>query len=113
MGGWLCGVRRERSGLAYASGFAGVLYLFRYSLLPLALSNAGVMADVAVGLFVLSSLLAPLAFALSVAAALTLDRSPGKSGVLPALFGFAVGAWGMVVWLVLRGAMWELVAYTR
>ena len=111
--GWLCGVRRERSGLAHASGFAGVLYLFRYSLVPLALSNAGLLADVAAGLFLLSNLLAPLAFALSVAAALTLDRSPGKSGVLPALFGFAVGTWGMVVWLVVRGLAWEFAAYTR
>jgi hypothetical protein len=82
---------RERSGLAYAAGFAGVLYLFRYSLAPLALSQAGQGWGLAAGLIFVWILLAPAALALSFAAAVSLDRSPPKSGRLPAFFGFSVG----------------------
>jgi len=35
----LTAVPRERSGLAYAAGYAGLLSLFRYSFLPLTLSQ--------------------------------------------------------------------------
>jgi hypothetical protein len=103
------GLRRapgERSGLAHAAGFAGVLYLFRYSLAPLLASQAGAPWTVAVGLFYLWSMLAPVALALSFVAGASLDRSPGKSGVLPALFGFCVGWLGLALWLSGLDARW-------
>src|SRR5687767_13830185 len=66
--GWLRGSTRERSALAYGAGFAGVLYLFRYSLAPLALSLAEPHLGVAVVLILVWGLLAPAALALSFAA---------------------------------------------
>ncbi|MFN2414789.1 MAG: hypothetical protein ABR603_06585 [Pyrinomonadaceae bacterium] len=105
MSGSLRGSTRERSALAYGAGFAGVLYLFRYSLAPLALSLAGPHLGAAVGLIFVWGLLAPAALALSFAAGASLDRSPGKSGVLPALFGFVVGWHGMAVWLTELGEL--------
>jgi hypothetical protein len=90
---------RERSGLAYAAGFAGVLYLFRYSLAPLMFSQAGQGWALAVLFMLVWSLLSPAALALSFAAAVSLDRSPQKSGRLPTLFGFCVGWLGLVAWL--------------
>lgn len=85
---------RERSGLAYASGFAGVLFLFGHSLAPLALLTAGGSWGLAAGLLLLLSAPAPLALGLAFAAAVSLDRSPRKSGALPALFGFSFGLFG-------------------
>ena len=111
MSGALRRESRERSGLAYGAGFAGVLYLFRYSLAPLALSHAGAVSELATWLFLLLGLCAPLAIALAFAAGAALDRSPGKSGALPALFGLTVGMWGTAAWLFLRGHAWEYVAY--
>ena len=108
--GWLGGVSRERSALAYGSGFAGVFYLFRYPLAPLALSHAGWLTEVAAALLLLSTLLAPLALALSVAAGAALDRSPGKSGVLPALFGFTAGMWGCVTCFAMLDPVWRVLA---
>jgi hypothetical protein len=85
-------VTRIRSGLAHAAGFAGVLYLFGYSVAPLALTRwwfeSGAWLLLAWGLF------APLALALAFAAGVSLDRSREKSGALPALFGLVVGLWG-------------------
>jgi|SRR5215204_433430 len=111
--GWLSGARRERSGLAYASGFAGVFYLFRYSLAPLAQPHAGALSELATWLFLLWSLSAPLAVALAFAAGIALDRSPGKSGVLPSLFGFFVGWYGIAAWLSLldERLLWRLAAF--
>jgi hypothetical protein len=89
---------RERSGLAYSAGFAAVGYLFRYSLAPLALSQAGRGWSLAACMMFVWGLLAPTALALSFAAVLSLDRAPWKSGRLPALFGFIVGWFGLIVW---------------
>ena len=113
VGGWLRGVPGERSGLAYASGFAAVFYLFRFSLAPLAVSGAWLLADIAAALLVVTSLLAPLALVLSFAAGAALDGSPQKSGALPTLFGYTVGMWGTVGLLVLRDPVWTLVAHTQ
>ena len=84
---------RERSGLAHAAGFAGALYLFHNSFMPLALSGMPAWALgslFAVGL----SLFAPLGLVLAFAAGVALDRSRAKAGALPALFGLVVGLWG-------------------
>lgn len=97
---------RERSGLAHAAGFAGVLYLFRYSLAPLVFAQAGHEWTLALALIFVWSLLAPAAVALSFAAAVSLDRSPRKSGRLPALFGFVVGWLGLVTWLSRLDERW-------
>jgi hypothetical protein len=87
-------VTPERSGLAYAAGFAGVLFLFGRALLPLVFSLTEGAHGLAAALLLLLSLPAPLALVLGFAAAFTLDRSPRKSGALPALFGYAVGMLG-------------------
>lgn len=85
-------VMRERSGLAYVAGYAGVLYLFGYSIAPVALSRWWLGP----GALLLSawSLFAPLALTLAFAAAVSLDRSREKSGALPAMFGLVVGLMG-------------------
>jgi hypothetical protein len=85
---------RERSVLAHAAGFAGVLYLFHNSFTPLALSPWRLVS--ASGSFFAAGLIlfAPLALVLAFAAGVSLDRSRGKSGALPALFGLVVGLWG-------------------
>jgi len=100
-GGVLARATRERSGLAYAAGFAGVGYLFRYSFAPLALPQAGRGWGLAAGLTFVWGMLA-----LSFAAAVSLDRSPWKSGRLPALFGFLVGWYGVAAWLSLLDERW-------
>lgn len=87
----LTGVRRERSGLAHASGYAGLLSLFHYSFLYMMASDWWPAWVLGTGLVLGFSLLAPLALVLSFAAALSLDRAPSKSGRLPALVGFAIG----------------------
>ena len=81
---------RERSGLAHAAGFAGVLYLFSHSLAP----SVWTPMFVAWAWLAVCGLFATLALALSFAAGVSLDRSRGKVGVLPALFGLAVGLLG-------------------
>ena len=97
---------RERSGLAHAAGFAGVFYLFRYSLAPFVFAQAGQEWMLAVALMFVWSLLAPAALALSFAAALSMGRSPRKSGKLPALFGFFVGWFGVLAWLTRLDERW-------
>lgn len=94
-------VPRERSGLAYAAGYAGLLSLFRYSFVPLTLSGWWPAWALGTGLVLLFSLLAPLALALSYAAAASLDRSQVKAGRLPALVGFACGWFGSYTLLFL------------
>lgn len=94
--------------MAYAAGFAGVLYLFHYSLAPLALSLSGAARGPAAVLVLLLSLFASLlALGLAFAAGVSLDRSPGKSGVLPAIFGYAVGLFGTVASLYQPDALWR------
>lgn len=83
---------RVRSGLAHAAGFAGVLYLLGYSVVPLALTHWGVASGVS--LIVAWRLFALLALVLAFAAAVSLDRSRDKAGALPAMFGLVVGLWG-------------------
>lgn len=85
-------VTRVRSGLAYVAGYAGVLYLFGYSIAPVALSRWWLGP----GALLLSawSLFAPLALTLAFAAAVSLDRSREKSGALPAMFGLVAGLVG-------------------
>ncbi|HKG16035.1 MAG TPA: hypothetical protein VKB12_22125 [Pyrinomonadaceae bacterium] len=96
-------VTRVRSGLAHAAGFAGVLYLFGYSVAPLALTRwwfaSGASPLVVWGLF------APLALGLAFAAGVSLDRSREKAGALPAMFGLVVGLWGTFE-LLLMCAPW-------
>src|SRR5829696_478875 len=81
----LTGAPRERSGLAYAAGYAGLLSLFRYSFTYLTVSGWWPAWTLGTALTLFFSLLAPLV--LSFAAAVSLDRSPRKSGRLPALVG--------------------------
>jgi hypothetical protein len=97
---------RERSGLAHVAGFAGVLYLFGHSLTPLALSRWWVAWGAGTWLALALGLLAPLALALAFAAGVSLDRSRGKAGALPALFGLFVGLLGTVDLLLVLAPPW-------
>jgi hypothetical protein len=106
----LCGVPRERAGLAYAAGYAGLLSLFRYSFAPLTLSDWWPVWTLGMGLALAFSLLAPLALVLSFAAAVSLDRSSEKSGQLPALVGFAAGWQGSYALLFLLDELWQWLA---
>ena len=97
---------RERSGLAHVAGFAGVLYLFGHSLAPLALSRWWAAWGAGTWLALALGLLAPLAFAIAFAAGVSLDRSRGKAGALPALFGLFVGLLGTVDLLLVLAPPW-------
>src|SRR5215212_5043470 len=66
-GGRLARVTRERSGLAHAAGFAGVLFLFGGPLARFALSHWGLLADAAACAAFACSLSAPLALGLAFA----------------------------------------------
>jgi hypothetical protein len=99
-------VPRVRSGLAYAAGFAGVAYLFRYSFVSLTLSGWRPASALGAALFTLLSLLAPVALALAYAAGASLDRAPEKSGRLPAMFGFFVGLFGTAAWVAGADTGW-------
>src|SRR5215208_5096803 len=57
----LTAVPRERSGLAHAAGYAGLLSLFRYSFAPLTMSGWWPLWVLGTGLALCFSLLAPLA----------------------------------------------------
>ena len=103
-------VTRERSGLAYAAGYAGLLSLFRYSFAPLTLSGWWPAWTLGTGLTLAFSLLAPLALLLSFGAAVSLDRSASKSGRLPALVGFAAGWQGSYALLFLLDELWQWLA---
>jgi hypothetical protein len=106
----LAAVPRERSGLAHAAGYAGLLSLFRYSFNYLLVSGWWPAWALGTGLVLFFSLLAPLALALSFAAAVSLDRAPWKSGRLPALFGFALGWQGSYALLFLLDEIWQWLA---
>jgi hypothetical protein len=103
----LTGVPRERSGLAYAAGYAGLLSLFRYSFSYLMVSGWWPAWLLGTALTLCFSLLAPLALALSFAAALSLDRAPLRSGRLPALAGFSLGWTGSYTLLFLLDEIWR------
>ena len=101
---------RERSGLAYAAGYAGLLSLFRYSFLSLMLSDWWPAWTLGTGLVFFFGLLAPLALALSFAAAVSLDGAPWKSGRLPMLVGFFLGWQGSYTLLFLLDEIWQWLA---
>jgi hypothetical protein len=101
---------RERSGLAYAAGYAGLLSLFRYSFTCLTVSDWWPAWVLGTGLTLFFSLLAPLALALSFAAAVSLDHTPWKSGRLPALVGLLAGWFGSYTLLFLLDAIWQRLA---
>lgn len=104
-GGRAC-APRERSGMAYAAGYAGVLSLFHYPFMPFALSHMRLEAALGTLLVVGFWAFAPLALALSFAAGVSLDGSREKTGALPALFGFVVGLVGIVELLFILGPEW-------
>lgn len=104
------GVPRERSGLAYAAGYAGLLSLFRYSFVPLTMAGWWPASALGWGLALCFNLMAPLALALSFAAAVSLDRAPRKSGRLPAVFGILFGWFGSYELLFLLYAVWRSLA---
>ncbi len=85
---------RQRSGLAYAAGFAGLSYLFRYSFATFLFTNLGLKGLVGMTLVMLWSMSAPAAVALAYAAGVSLDRLPEKAGRLPALMGLLIGLYG-------------------
>lgn len=89
-------VPRKRSGLAYAAGYAGVLYLFTCSLAPYAPARWGIASASGALLILAWNIFAPLALLLSFAAGVSLDRSREKAGALPALFGLFVGLLGTI-----------------
>ena len=101
---------RERSGLAYAAGYAGLLSLFRYSFTYLTVSGWWPAWMLGTALTLFFSLLAPLALALAFAAGVSLDRAPEKSGRLPALFGLLVGWLGSYTLLFLLDEVWQWLA---
>ena len=100
----------ERSGLAYAAGYAGLAYLFRYAAAETLLETFGGGAPAL--LFVCAwGLCAPLALTLGLRAGYALDSTKGLRGKLPALTGFTIGLVGTVnlsielltwLWLVRR-----------
>lgn len=101
---------RERSGLAYAAGYAGLLSLFRYSFTYLTMSGWWPAWTLGTALTLFFSLLAPLGLVLSFAAAASLDRSPREAGRLPALVGFSLGWAGSYSALFLLDEIWQRLA---
>jgi hypothetical protein len=85
---------RERSVLAYAAGYAGLAYLFGSSFTRLIFVVLGMRGAAGAALVSLWSLLGPVALGLAYAAGASLDRSPEKSGRLPALVGLLAGLFG-------------------
>ena len=106
----LTGVPRERSGLAHAAGYAGLLSLFRYSFTYLTVSDWWPAWALGAGLTLCFAVLAPLALVLSFAAAVSLDRAPSKSGRLPALVGFTSGWFGSYTLAFLLDEIWQWLA---
>lgn len=106
----LTAVPRERSGLAHAAGYAGLLSLFRYSFTYLTVSSWWPAWMLGTVLTLLFSLLAPLALVLSFASAVSLDREPWKSGRLPAFVGLVLGWFGSYTLLFLLDEIWRWLA---
>jgi len=106
----LTAVPRERSWLAYTAGYAGLLSLFRYSFTYLTVSSWWPAWMLGTLLTLCFSLLAPLALVLSFAAAVSLDRSPWKSGRLPAIVGLLSGWVGSYTLLFVLDEIWQWLA---
>ena len=106
----LARVGRRRSGLAHAAGYAGLLSLFRYSFAYLTASGWWPAWVLGTGLTLCFSLLAPLALALSFAAAVSLDRAPERSGRTQAFVGFALGWAGSYSLLFVLDGIWQWLA---
>jgi hypothetical protein len=106
----LTAVPRERSGLAHAAGYAGLLSLFRYSFTYLTVSSWWPAWMLGTVLTLFFSLLAPLALVLSFSAAVSLDRSPWKSGRMPALVGLLTGWFGSYSLVFLLDKIWQWLA---
>ena len=89
------GVPKERSGLAFAAGFAALAYLLQFPLVPIIFdlirSGSGI---VAAALALTANLLAVIALWLGMIGWADLKRHPDKSGRLPATLGVIVGFWG-------------------
>ena len=87
--------RKERSGLAFAAGFAALAYLFHLPLISLIFdfiqTGSGIVAAV---LTLVLGLTAPLALWIGVIAWADLKRRAKKSGRLPATLGLIVGSQG-------------------
>ena len=106
----LTAVPRERSGLAYAAGYAGLLSLFHYSFTYLTASGWWPAWTLGTALTLCFGLLAPVALVLSFAAAVSLDRAPWKSGRLPALAGLLSGWCGSYSLLFVLDGVWQWLA---
>ena len=89
------GFEGQRSGLAYAAGYAGLAYLFRYSAQTVLITTIG-LNSVALMLTFAWGLCAPLALVLGLRAGQRLDCTHGLQGRLPALTGFTVGLVGTI-----------------
>jgi hypothetical protein len=92
---------RARSGLAYAAGFAGIVYLFKASAVAFAFGWLGLPAVFAY----LWAAAAPAAMAMALLAACELDRTPSLAGRPQALVGFLIGLWG-TLHLVVESQTW-------
>ncbi len=91
---------RPRCGLAYAAGYAGLIYLFRFSFAPFVFGFPGYFGGLAPLYIFIWGMAAPVALGLAFAAAITIDRTPEETGRLPALLGLVVGLGGTFGWLV-------------
>lgn len=83
-----------RSGLAFLSGYAGLAFLYIYSINAVPFQILGLSPDAAIILEFSWALSAPLALVLGLAAAVSIDRAPEKSGRIQALVGFTIGLVG-------------------
>ena len=86
----------ERSGLAYAAGYAGLAYLFRCSAVTTLLETFEGSSTVAVMFILAWGLCAPVALTLGLRAGYAIDRTKGLRGRLPALTGFTLGLIGTI-----------------
>lgn len=102
---------KERSGLAFAAGFAALAYLLQFPLVPiifdLITSGGGV---VAAAVTLTANLLAVIALWLGMIGWADLKRHPGKSGWLPATLGVIVGFWGTLNLIL---GVYEVVKFWR
>src|ERR1044072_8487175 len=89
-----CGVPRERSGLAHAAGYAGLLSLFRYSFVSLTMSDWWPVSMLGWGVVVFCCRLAPRRRVVACPAPCSLERGHGKWRSLPVLVGFLLGGQG-------------------
>lgn len=93
---------RYRSDLAFAAGFAALLFFFGYPIVGLIfdLKRLGLISDSTFLLALpLPRLSAPFALLFGIAAWADLKRQPGKSGKLPAILGLTIGFLGTLILL--------------